>query len=160
MSEKRADVERRRLHFDSLKEILDDAESLGAGEIRTSGNWAASKIIDHVARVIEKSVDGFPQEARAPLPLRLLGPLLKGRSLRKTLPAGLKIPRGFKVIVPDEGVTLDEAMGRLRRVVQRVEGGEQMTRRSPLFGRMSHDDWRRLHCRHAELHFSFMRPSD
>jgi hypothetical protein len=33
-----------------------------------------------------------------------------------------------------------------------------MTATSPVLGRLSHEQWVQFHCRHAEMHFSFMHP--
>ena len=58
-----------------------------------------------------------------------------------------------------EDVTWEDAMKRLRTEVGRARDAGRMTRPSPILGRMSHNDWVRLPCRHAELHFSFMHPA-
>ena len=42
----------------------------------------------------------------------------------------------------------------------RIEGGERMSKPSPVFGPMTHEEWEQLHCRHAELHFSFIHKDE
>ena len=62
---------RRELHFNSLDDILADVDRLASSrEIRTLGNWSAGQIFEHVARVMDKSIDGSEQPAGRP-PLHL-----------------------------------------------------------------------------------------
>ena len=147
---------RRALRFAGMDEILADAEALGRGDIRTIGNWSAAQIVDHVALLIGFSIDGFP--ARAPLALRVFGRMLKKRSLKGGLPAGFKFPANFGFLAPAEDVTWADALNLLRKEIGRARDRGRMTQPSPILGRMSHEDWIKLHCRQAELHFSFMHP--
>jgi hypothetical protein len=54
-------------------------------------------------------------------------------------------------------ITAQEALEQLRKAVARLRA-EKMTARHPVFGRITHDEWARLHLRHAELHLSFAVP--
>lgn len=47
---------------------------------------------------------------------------------------------------------------RLRRQIQRVQDGERFTQASPIFGKLSHEQWVNLHLKHAELHLGFLDP--
>jgi hypothetical protein len=60
--------------------------------------------------------------------------------------------------VPDEDVTWEQALSELRETIDKAKR-DGMTHPSPVLGRMSNDDWVSLHCRHAELHFSFLHPA-
>ena len=77
---------RRTVKFATLGDIVADVEQLG-DNVRGEGNWTPAQNVGHVATLVELSLDGFPPTIKAPLPLRLLGPLFKGRALRKTLSA-------------------------------------------------------------------------
>ena len=150
--------DRRELEYATMSEILDDIEYLASGDPpRTIGNWSSAQIVLHVTSVINYSLDGFPRP-RAPLALRLIGRLMRKRALTKTLPAGLKFPKGFEFLTPPDNVPWDDAVDRFRRAIRRLDT-DRMTQRSPVLGKLSHDQWVRLHCRHAELHFSFMHPA-
>lgn len=150
--------DRRALTFQSLEDTLADAEFLAAHQpIRTTGNWTPAQIIGHVAVFIEWSIDGFP--FTVPLPLRVLGRVIKGRAQRTTAPPGFKAPPGIMKHVPPADYSLDQAMRHLRGAVLRVQCGKRMEQPSPLFGRLTHEQWVRIHCRHAEMHFSFMHPA-
>jgi hypothetical protein len=149
--------DRRVLTFVDLDDVLADVERLdraGGESIRASGNWTPAQIVQHVAKLIEFSMDGFP--GRAPWYLRVPARLMKGRFLTKALPTGLKFPSGMSFLAPEDDVTWPVAIQQLRTAVERA-GGSRMTKPSPLLGPMSHEDWVALHCRHAEMHFSFMR---
>jgi hypothetical protein len=144
---------RRSLSFASMDEILADVESLDrAGGLRGLGNWTPAQIVDHVTRGITMSIDGTT--LRAPLLLRLFARLIKGRALRNGLPPGFKVP--FDFFRPGDTVTWQEARRSLGREVERIRRGARMVQPSPLLGPMTHDEWVKLHCRHAELHFSFI----
>ena len=54
-------TDRRDLHFSTMKNLLDDVEQLDeAPSRRATGNWTAAQIVQHVAKLIEFSIDGFP----------------------------------------------------------------------------------------------------
>ena len=49
---------RRRLHFQSLDEVLAEAEHLAVIPTRRLGNWTLGQNLMHLAKVYEKSIDG------------------------------------------------------------------------------------------------------
>jgi hypothetical protein len=153
-------AERRMLRFAAMREILADAEALDAGgDVRATGNWTPAQIVAHVAELIRLSLDGFTE--KAPLPLRLLGPpLIRVMGLQRPWKPGIKVPKPFATLSPPPELAWEEALTALRTAIGRVEGGARMTARSPIAGRLAHEQWEQLHCRHAELHFSFLRTPD
>lgn len=147
---------RRTLTFESLGDIVSDVEQLG-DNVKGEGNWTAGQNAGHVATMIEFSLDGFPTQIKAPLIVRMVAPMMKSRFMKKTFSPGIKLPESFKsLLAPDPSTLWETSVNRLRTVAERVEGGARMTARSPIFGKMSHEDWVRLHCRHAEMHLSFL----
>jgi hypothetical protein len=151
------DMDRRSLRFESLQHIVADAEALSAGPVRSAGNWTAAQNVQHVAILIRLSIDGFP--ARAPWLIRFVLRFMKNRVLARPLKPGFKLPGNFSFLLPDDDVTWKDAVAELRREVDRA-ASEKMTAPSPILGSMSHEDWTRLHCRHAELHFGFIHPAE
>lgn len=141
-----------------LKEELARIEAAQrAGTLRHTGGWTAGENLDHIAKVWEFALDGFPPDARMPLLMRLIARLMKGRMTSgKTLPAGFRIPKGGEYMLPRAGCSFADGMARLRRVVDRLDHGAQMTVASPAFGPMTHDEWMRLHLAHAQLHLGFL----
>ncbi|MCE2882911.1 MAG: DUF1569 domain-containing protein [Planctomycetaceae bacterium] len=142
-----------------LKEELARIEAAEArGELATTGNWSAGEILDHVAKVWEFSLDGFPPEAKVAFPLQLVARLMKRRfTSGKTLPAGFQAGKGGQYMMPAAGTTTAAGLARLRRVVARLDAGEEMNKPSPAFGALTHDEWMRLHLAHAQLHLGFIR---
>ena len=51
-------TQRRRLRFESLDEVLADAENLAVLPTRQLGNWSLGQNLMHLATVYEKSIDG------------------------------------------------------------------------------------------------------
>jgi hypothetical protein len=145
---------RRSLHFHSLDEMLADVETLAQGKIRTLGNWSAGQILEHLARTMNKSIDGF--EDVPPWPIRLLGRwYFKGQMLKHGMRAGfLHRGKGAEEFVPAP-TSFDEGLNAFRRAVHRQQTDTKRVA-SPFFGLMTNEEWEQLHCRHAELHLSFL----
>jgi len=152
-------AERRRLHFNGLDDVLAEVELLAKSkEIRTLGNWSAGQVLKHLAVVMDKSVDGFVY--RVPAVVRLLARLLvKRRFLTRPMAAGFKLPPNATAELGPPETTLEEGLRAIRHAIGRLRSE---TRRAahPVFGTLTADEWERLHCRHAELHLSFLVPTD
>jgi hypothetical protein len=147
---------RRELTFESLDEVVVDAEKLVASpSTKMLGNWPLSQLLTHLATAINGSIDGT--SAKAPWLIRLVGPLLRGRFLRNEMSPGFKLPKDVEVgFFPAVG-SPQEALERLRVAVGRLKTEKMMTRH-PVLGKLIHEEWTRLHLRHAELHLSFAVP--
>lgn len=147
---------RRAVRFDSLDALLADAERLAAlPRVKMLGNWPLGQLFTHLATAMNGSIDGI--SARAPVPIRLLGPLLKHRILQRGMTAGFRLPpEGEAVFFPPAASTAD-ALAALQTAIARAKV-EPMTAVHPVFGRLSHEEWTKLHLRHGELHLSFAVP--
>jgi hypothetical protein len=148
---------RRGLRFDSLDAILADVEMLEkAKRVRALGNWSAGQNVAHVALLMTRSLDGFPGSIPwfVRMPVRLL---MKGTVLNKPMSAGFKTPKA--VGSPPEPVSLEDGLAQLRAAIGRLKA-ESKRAPSPLLGRLSVEEWNQLHCRHAELHLSFLVPEE
>ncbi len=146
---------RRQIAYATLDEIVADAERLVAANATTTGNWSLGKILEHLATVLDKAVDGF--ENQPPLPVRLVGRwFLKKKFLRDGMPAGFQLKGGIaKEILPDE-TDVQQALDHLRRSAERLKNhpGDVL---HPFFGPMTHEEILKINCRHAELHMSFVK---
>lgn len=144
---------RRTLHFASLDEVVADAENLVASPDTTMlGNWPLDQLLTHLATAINGSIDGMP--ARAPWFIRLAAPLLKGYVLKRGMQAGFKLPKEAEPRFFPSAGSKEAALDMLRRAAARVQN-ERMTAPHPAFGRMTNEEWMKIHLRHAELHLSF-----
>ena len=150
---------RRALAYTSLEDILADIETLTAGPVRSVGNWSAAENVDHVRRLMRYSREGG--SVRLPLPMRLMGRLLKRSVLTKPIKPGFKVPAGAAdAFSPDPNITLPDAVAALREEIALASAPGAMCHPSPLVGPLTHDEWTQVHCRHAELHFSHLVPDD
>jgi hypothetical protein len=152
-------VGRRQLNFNRLEDILADVDRLAnSREIRTLGNWSAGQIFEHVARVMDKSLDG--SDNNLPAFLRFIFRwTMKQRVISKPMGAGLKLPEkaGVELIPPP--TSLEDGLAHIRSVIHRLQT-EPNRAPSAFLGPLTIEEWNQLHCRHAELHFSFLIPVD
>ena len=147
---------RRELAFRGLDEVLADATALvAAGQVKTLGNWPVPQLLTHLASTINNSIDGF--QSKAPLFIRIIGPLLKHRMLKK-MPPGIKLPADAEKSAFPAAASSEDALKQLRLAISRCKL-ERMNAAHPAFGKMTHEQWLQLHLRHSELHLSFILPS-
>ena len=150
---------RRTLHFNTLADIAADVDQLTkAREIRTLGNWSAGQVVQHVATTMNKSIDGF--NFRVPWPIRLVLPLLlKRRFLTQTMSAGFKLSGKAEAEMVSRPISLEEAVGNFQKAVARLQA-ESKREPHPAIGKLTPEEWEQLHCRHSELHLSFLLPAE
>jgi len=148
---------RRKVKYATLGEILADAERLADGEIEAMGNWSAGQIFHHLGSTLKASVDGFG-DARLPAHIAVMGRLMRPIFLRVPPPPGVKAPPSVANVfaVPNE-VSIEEGLALLREQTQRAQQPGAMNAKSPLVGSIGPVKWEMFHCRHAELHMSFLR---
>jgi hypothetical protein len=162
MVETRSVTGRRAVRLESFDDLLADADRIVAatesGRARTVGNWSPAQILQHVGRLIEFSLDGFPFRYSRWLrwQVRLVRLVSYRLLINLAFRAGFRNPTYAASLEPDPAVTLAEAAAYLRAQVDRVRKGERMTRPSPADGPTTHKQWVYAHLRHAELHFSFV----
>ncbi len=149
---------RRVVHYDSLAEIVADAENISAAPHETVGSWSYGQILWHISTAMNASFDGFGFQA--PWFVRkLIAPFFRWRFLHKPMSAGFKLPqRAAKVLGPSADISVEEGMKMLRDAVSRFET-ETPSAPHPVFGPMTPDECLLLHMRHSELHMSFVKPS-
>lgn len=145
---------RRRLHFDHPRQIVEDAQRVAQGRFQPLGNLSAGQIFMHLARSIDISIDGLPE--RPAWPIRFLArTVFKKWILTRPMRAGVRLPDKFsRRLIPPE-TTTEAGLKGLREAVARLESTRRR-RPSPLLGPLTVDEWNQLHCRHAELHLSFL----
>lgn len=152
--------DRRALRLENLAEALRDLDALRAaiagGTLRTSGNWNAAQVYNHLAAFMEYPFNGYPPEmSTLPWFLRFVMQFMRHRMCFVKMPSGVKIPGVKGGTVGFEDSPVDAAEARLRAAIARLDR-EAPTRPSPLFGPMSHEEWKGLNLRHCELHLSFL----
>jgi len=144
---------RRDVAYESLDDLLMDAERLvAAREVKMLGNWSLGQMLGHLGASLHMSIDG--SDHRPAWYIRLLGPLLKRRVLRK-MSAGFQLPKPVAdKLIPVDPVAADEGLRLLQEAIKRFRSD---TSRKPhnVFGKLTGAEWHQLHLRHAELHMSF-----
>jgi len=147
-------AERRQLHFNSPDDILADLDRIDRGPHITTATWTGGQIFEHLARFVDCSLDGFPM--KLPWWMRAAGRLFKKKFLKGPMPSGIK-NRGEAADAFHPGPTSwDDGMAHYRKSLARLRS-EVQRKPSPLFGELTRDEWEQLHCRHAELHLSFIK---
>ena len=151
-------AERRTLRFATLDDALADARRLASGAIRVTGNRTPEDLFGHLAKAIDADLDGLDRDA-LPWSLRLLrpiGPLLRYPAVHWPMPAGFRLPTTMEpqFLVARPG-SLAEELQRFAAAVDRANSQSEPIRHA-VFGRMTPEQVRQHHCRHAELHLSFL----
>ncbi len=149
---------RRQLRFETVEDILADVEHLNGSKFKALGNWSGGQILKHLATVMNSSIDGMPP-MRLAWYMRLMARLMKGWLLSGKMPPGFKLKdEAATSFIPQE-TNWDEGLRLIRGAVRRQQT-ESKREPSPFLGPMTREDWNRLHCRHAELHLSFLVPAN
>ena len=143
-------VGRRSVRYESLDDLLADAQRLASGNVRTLGNWSQGQICDHLATSLDSSIDGF--DMSFPAPLRwMMSIFMKKKFLTKELPPGFKTPEKY---LPAEISTADGLAALAKAIVRQQSDPNRVPH--PGFGKLSRDEWNQFHLRHAEMHMSFL----
>jgi len=148
--------DRRQLHFSTLEDILAEVDRLAqAKELRALGNWSAGQVLQHLAVVMNVSIDGFPHHL--PGIVRFFVRLVfKKRFLTMPMSAGFALPKKLEAFLPPP-TTWEEGLANFRAALRRLQSESKRAPHGAL-GPMTADEWTQLHCRHSELHLSFLVP--
>lgn len=158
-----ATPERRRLRFETIADALAEADRLvvaeRTGRLDRAGNWPLGQTLGHLATWADFAFDGYPPAVRAPLPVRLILRLFRGRILNKGMMTGVRVGNAPGGTIGLDVLPTDEGLRRFRAATERL-GATIPTVVNPAFGRLSHEDWIKLNLRHAELHLGFQVPRE
>jgi hypothetical protein len=146
---------RRTVHFNTLDDILADVERLAQGKVRALGNWSPGQLLKHLTGPMLWCLDGAP--LKAPWHFRAMSWFFKKRFLRMPMPAGFKLPDAFaKHLIPGD-TSWEDGLQAFRAAMSRMKA-EPQRHPSPFLGELTREQWEQLHCRHCELHLSFLLP--
>lgn len=146
---------RRTLKFNTLDDILADVEQLNQGQIRVLGNWSGGQVLKHLTVPMLWCLDGAP--LKTSWFIRLIGWFMKNRFLANPMPAGFKLSSNFATHLVPGDTSWEDGLQALRAAIQRMKN-ESQRYPSPFLGELTPEQWVQLHCRHAELHLSFLQP--
>lgn len=150
--------ERRELKFNSLDEVVAEAERLAAGEVRTTGSHTFAEILNHLA-ISQDAAAGRKQAPPPPFFMKLMLPFIRMMVLNgKPLKPGIKLPaKGESFFWPDKNIDLPTALTNLKESTQYYQTNGALEKH-PFFGKMSAEVSEDFNCRHAALHLSFVHP--
>jgi Protein of unknown function (DUF1569) len=148
--------------IDELKAELDKIEGAHtAGTLSTAGGWSVGQNLEHCAKFIGFTFDGF--DGKAPLPIRVIGKLVLKPMMKKPnsqMKPGIKLPKKASSMLPADEVSVEDGLAHMRAQIDRIESGEQMLQDSPLLGKMTHELWMLVHLNHCRMHFGFFDYGD
>lgn len=150
---------RRSLNFRNFDEVRADVAVLLAadarGSLRRVGNWTLGQNLNHLASWIDFAYDGFPM--KPPWFVRLLARPFKSRLINGPMPAGFRLGKTPGGTLATEDMPAAQAAAKYHAATQRLEA-QAPSAPNPVFGPLSHQEWKRLHLNHASLHLSFLLP--
>ncbi len=152
---------RRLLKFASMAELsaeLDRIEAAHrAGTLRTTGNWSPGQILQHVGKFMRFPIDGFPPGKPPWLVRAIVQIVFKKKAIQGAPPPpGIKLPAGAAYLLPDDSVSFDAGMAFLREQIARIGRGERFAHASPLFGKLTHEQWTKMQLGHCAMHLGFI----
>jgi hypothetical protein len=154
-------TDRRSLRFESFKQLWTDVERCAAaeraGRLRCTGNWTFGQILGHLASWASYPYDGYPRPMEPPWFIKLILKSRKKKYLWGEMPRGVRIPRVEGGTIGTEVVSTDEGLARLRRALERLDTAPPAAP-NLIFGPLTHEEWRAINLRHAELHLGFVHP--
>jgi hypothetical protein len=147
-------MQRRQLVFDDARSVAQDVDMLLARGCTPIAHWDLSECCDHLTKALEWSI--APPDPMATVSLSAQAPRETLLSIldTKSMPTGVRHPN---TIDPRRGDP-SEAVERLKTALERVMSFNGDFQPHPFFGRMSADEWRRLHLIHCAHHLSFQVP--
>lgn len=147
---------RRELHLSTLADVLAEAERLAgleaAGTLRRSGNWTLGQCFNHVASWANYPYDGYPM--RTPWFVKLFGRIARPMIFKRPFPTGMTIPKAEGGTYGIEPMSTADGLKKLRSALARLAEAPPAAP-NPVFGKLSHEQWKQMTIKHAELHFSF-----
>ncbi len=152
--------ERRQLRFDSLDEVIRDAENLLANGYDRAGNWDLAQCANHLVFWMTCPIDGF---RKGPVPIRMILWIARNtvgpKQLKKILangfpPGGMTDPQSVK---PSDGND-QAAVLKLKKAVERFKNHTGPIIPSPFFGPMDQETAMKLQLVHTAHHLSFLIP--
>jgi Protein of unknown function (DUF1569) len=150
---------RRKVHFECYDDIRRDAEMLHrSGPLKCLGNWTAGQNYEHLAKSIDVSIDGV--DYKLPLWMQWIAKAFKNWFLNRPFKPGFNLPVKLEpAFYPREIISDEDGFRLLIVALDRIQSNPHRAA-SPAFGEMPESDWIKLHCRHSELHLSFLLPAN
>jgi hypothetical protein len=158
-----------------LERLIGAAE---AGTLREVGSWQAGNTLRSLAEGIGAALDGSPERGMVregavltrrerrtvrigTFLVRLFGPLMKTRRVKWGRPEDLRVLErlaGMRTENRVARVPFDVGAAELYAQLVRLAAGERMTQRSPVLGKMTHEQWTALLLTNANMQLGMLAP--
>lgn len=164
-AEARTDDNPRELRFADLRSLEAELDRIDAaiasGTARSVGNWTVGQNLEHCSRTFRFSIDGFTIRVPSVLRWGARTFVLPGLLGDKPMKGGIRLPSSAGDLLPPERIADAEGMLELRRQLARLRAGERMDQPSPVFGKLTHEQWTTVQLKHCALHLGRVRyPGD
>ncbi|HEY4002414.1 MAG TPA: DUF1569 domain-containing protein [Candidatus Xenobia bacterium] len=150
-------VERRRIRYETLDEVVADVQKLRLGPYSRCGKWSLTQICEHLDKAMEGSMthmDDVPLGwlIRKTVGKMIFNQMVKSGQMRK----GFEAPAAFRPVdqADDDPARIDHFL----HTIEKLKTASQFAD-SPFFGRLTPDEWRAFHLVHAAHHLSHLIPS-
>src|SRR5262245_27879851 len=142
--------------FADAEAVVRDAEALLASGYTRAGDWSLGQACDHLTTAIGMSLDGYP--VMMPAPARWLIRWMYFNKIQRHEQLSRRVPAP-KWLMPADGVEDRAGVERMKAVLERFQAHAGPLHPSPIFGKMSKEEWANVHLWHAEHHLSFLHPA-
>ena len=146
---------RRELRFQTIYDVQSDAEALAERETIALGNWSLGQILRHLAYAVEGSVQGFKFRFTW-IEIQYVRLFMKRNLLTRGIRPNYGNSRRWESVMPGP-TTTSEGLAAFREAIARYRS-DSRRHPHPVIGPMTLDEWEMFHCRHSELHLSFVVP--
>jgi hypothetical protein len=148
-------VQPRQLNLVEYSDVADEIALLLSQDYEPLGQWSLGQVCDHLSYYYRGSLDGF--DFKLPWLVRtFVGPFF----LRRILSTGTMKP-GLQTIpasVPKGDVNEESAINEALRLLERLDRPPGPEQPSPFFGKLTPEQWKRLHLIHSAHHLGFLLP--
>jgi uncharacterized protein DUF1569 len=145
------------LSFATYGEVIAQIERLEASGCQQLGQWNLGQACRHLSYYFRGSLEGY--DIKLPWLVRMLigRPILKWVLNKGHMPAS---SRTIPASVPEPDTDQSQAVAEAKELLGRLENADGQLHPSPLFDRLTIDQWRTLHLIHAAHHLGLLVPED
>ena len=136
-------MDRRVLVLSTYDELLAEIDRLHRQGYRRVGQWSLGQNCSHLSYYFRRILG-------RPMLKRFLTSQSMGKGGGRTIPAS----------VPPPDTNDEDAVAEARTLISQLNNPTRDLFPSPLFGKLTPDQWRQLHLIHAAHHLSFLIPNE
>ena len=149
-------TELRNLNFENLEAAVDEAFLLLNSGYEQKGKWTLGQVCNHLCRVQDPSVSGYPAWLSLFAFMRpLMRKIFLPRLMQGDSPRGIPTAPNF---VPPEQVDDAAEVEKFCESVARFKAHHGVYAPHPAFGSMNREDLEKIHAAHAAHHLRFLQP--